>query len=109
MRITLFWSYYPTYISDFYSRHGDLASKSYAEQVERISGDYFGWPMSLAQRMAERGHQVQFLLVNVMPLQRAWCQENDVAFDERQWQFSLPIEQVRRFRPDVLWIGSMFR
>ncbi len=109
MRITLFWSYYPAYIRGFYARHQDLSSRSYEEQLRCILADYFGWPTSVAICLAERGHEVQILLVNAEPLQRSWASENKVPFNPNTWQYSIPAEQVRQFKPEILWIGSMFR
>lgn len=109
MRIVLFWSYYEGYVDRLYARNPGLRNASYTEQRNAIISDYFGWPPSVVLRMAEQGHTVDVIVVNAEHLQRTWASENGVAFDEADWQRSLPLAQVRRFQPDVVWIGSMFR
>jgi spore maturation protein CgeB len=109
MKVLLFWSYYQKYIDQFYASKPHLANLSYREQLDALLSDYFGWPPGLVKRLEEKNCTVEVLIVNALPLQRAWSQENGYAFDDRTWQFDLPLEQVKRFQPDIIWIGAMFQ
>lgn len=108
MKVLLFWSYYDLYIKQFYNKNVDLNKSSYNHQLDTILNDNFGWSSSLAKQLALTGHEVQIILVNVEPIQRAWANENGYEFDIKSWRYSIPIEQVKRFLPDIIWIGSMF-
>jgi hypothetical protein len=107
MRLTLFWSYYQSYIKSIYNKYPELDQQPYQYQLEVFLSDYFGWPPSLAQRFESIGHDVQILIVNAKPLQYSWARENNFEFTQN-WQYEIAYEQVRRFQPDILWIGSMF-
>jgi spore maturation protein CgeB len=108
MKLVLFWSFYSKYTDAVYAKNPKLVGLSYREQLDGLLADYFGWPPALMRRLVDLGHEVEILLVNVEPLQRAWAKENGVVF-EPDWQFSIPLAQLQQYRPDVLWIGSMFQ
>jgi spore maturation protein CgeB len=109
MKVVLFWSYYQKYIEQLYRSNPELVNLGYQEQLDTILADYFGWPPALVKRLAERGCEVAILVVNVRPLQQAWAKENNCTFREETWQDDIPIEQVKSFSPDLIWIGSMFK
>jgi spore maturation protein CgeB len=109
MRILLLWVFYDEYLRRFYAARPAVAQLPYAQQQTALLDDYFGWPPAVGRRLAERGHDVEIIVANAGPLQRAWARETGVEFHARNWQMQLPLEQVRRFQPDVLWTGSNFR
>jgi spore maturation protein CgeB len=109
MRILQLWTLYDGYLDAFYKERPGLASATYAQQREAVLDDGFGWPPAVGRRLAERGHDVEIVIGNCEPMQRAWAREANAAFAERDWLTSVPAEQLRRFRPDVLWIGSEFQ
>lgn len=108
MRILLFWSYYDTYLARFYAARPGLEREPYARQVETIVDDGFGWMPAVIRRLGEMGHEVSILVTNARPAQEVWAREQGVPFADRSWRIETPREQVRRFEPDVLLIGSMF-
>jgi spore maturation protein CgeB len=107
MKITLFFGYYSNYLEYLYGKDPNLAKLPYKEQLEGILADNYGWPAPLCLRMEELGCEVQ-IVINSEPLQRAWALENQYEFDLQNWQYTIPAEQIKRFSPDVLWIGSLF-
>ncbi len=108
MKVLLFWSYYAEYSKIFYTKNTNLSKLSYQQQLDKILADNFGWPPALVKRLEQMGHNVEILLVNVEPLQLTWAEENGFEFDPKNWQYTIPAEQVKRFSPDIMWIGSMF-
>ncbi len=109
MRVLLLWVFYGEYLRRFYAARPDIAQLPYAAQRAALLDDYFGWPPAVGLRLAERGHEVEVIIANAGPLQRAWAREAGVNVSRSSWQMQLPIEQVKRFRPDVLWTGSNFQ
>jgi spore maturation protein CgeB len=107
VKILLFWSYYEHYLDYLYAKNNDVEGWSYDKQLDKILSDYFGWPPSLVKRMSEYGCEVKIIIVNALPLQKAWATENNCDFDNRTWQYDIPLEQVKSFNPDVIWIGTM--
>jgi spore maturation protein CgeB len=109
MKIILFWSYYNKYLEQLYQSNSSLSNLSYKEQQNYILSDYFGWPPALVRRIGEKGHEVEILIVNSRPLQQAWAKENSCKFDDRNWEYDIPLQQVKQFQPDIIWMGSMFQ
>jgi hypothetical protein len=106
MRILLLWTYYDAYLADVYRRFPTLAGEPYRRQLDTILDDYFGWPPAVARRLAEAGHEVEVVVGNAERLQRAWAAEQGVPFRAPDWRTAVVREQIRRFQPDVLWVGS---
>jgi hypothetical protein len=109
VRILLLWTFYDDYLTAFYAARPGLAGQAHAQQLRQLLDDGFGWPPAVGRRLAELDHEVEIVVANAEPLQRAWAREAGAEFPDSGWQVRLPVEQVRRFRPDVLWIGSNFR
>jgi spore maturation protein CgeB len=107
VKILLFWSYYEYYLDHLYAKNNDIKNWSYEKQLDKILSDYFGWPPALVKRMSEYDCEVKILIVNAQSLQKAWAIENDYTFDEMTWRHQIPIEQVKKFKPDIIWIGTM--
>jgi len=108
VKIAIFWKYYDAYVRSFYERYPHAASQPYALQLDTLLDDCFNWPSSVARRLRDAGHDVQFIIANAQPLQRAWANEHGIAFPP-DWPFSLPLRQVEAGRPDVLWINSAYQ
>ncbi len=109
MKIVLFWNYYQRYLDQLYKSNVDLSQLCYEDQLDFILKDYFGWPPALVKRVGEQdGYEVKILIVNARQLQQAWARENNYQFEESNWEYDIPLQQVKQFGPDIIWIGSMF-
>jgi hypothetical protein len=108
MRVQLFWSYYDGYLDRFYAARPGLSDRPHREQIDTIAADRFGWMPAVVDGLRELGHETDLIVVNARHAQRAWAREHGATFDEGTWTTAIPREQVRRFEPDVLLIGSMF-
>lgn len=107
MRIALLWSYYEPYLKDFYAARPQLASLSYAEQLAAMHADYFGVTTSYLNGFGHHGHEAFHILDNCEPLQRRWAEENGFPFDSN-WRRNIALEQIKRSRPDILFMSSIF-
>jgi len=110
VKVLMLWHYYPEYLSYFYLRHPEVQGKSFQEHLETLYDDHFGWPAGLCRYMRTQAIQALLLVGNDERLQRKWAQENGFrSFNSLNWQKAITAEQIRRFRPDVLWISSAFQ
>jgi len=109
VRIIFFATYYEPYLQAFYNKSPGLASAPYAVQLERLIGDFFGAFGSYVLECRRQGHDAHLIIANCRTLQRKWALENNAAFSETDWQFSLPLLQTRQLAPDIFFIGSMFQ
>lgn len=106
MRILVLWDVYDRYPAYFYARRPALAAQSYAEQLTAILNDFFYWPPYLISEFRALGHEAEIVFGNIGPLQRAWAREHQVEAGSANWQFEIALEQIKQFRPDVLWFGG---
>ncbi|HEU5166444.1 MAG TPA: glycosyltransferase [Chitinophagaceae bacterium] len=108
MKVVFFSSYYPKYLDSFYKKNPLLGSMSYDEQLDALHKDFFGDWASYLPPFYKLGAEPHLIVPNCKPLQEAWAKENNIKWDSKTWQYSLPIEQVKMIKPDVFYIGNMF-
>jgi len=109
MKLQLFFSFYPAYLKRFYEARPGLRDESYSRQLQALLDDYFGWPPAVCRRFAERGHEVDYVIINAAPMQEAWARENGEEAVLGGGEHEIGLARVKRFGADVLWMGSMFR
>lgn len=99
---------YPRYVADFERRHPELSALPYAEHYARLMADAFGWSNHLTRHLAARGHVTTHFVANCASLQKKWMLENRGAelAGEEPWQ--LVAEQLRRIRPEVLFVDDCY-
>ena len=103
----MLWSYYPIYLSYFYQKYPEVFDLPFKEHRQRFFDDHFGWPADLSQYMNQQGIDTEFIIANAEILQKKWAKEQGFKnFNERNWEKAIALEQIRRFRPDVLWIPN---
>lgn len=108
MRIFVAWSYFPRYLEQFYRKRPGLEHGSSVAQLDALLGDYFTWPVYVPLRLRERGHDVELAIVNARNVSKRWAEENGVAFAGPDAEFELLLERVKRWQPDVLYLGPIF-
>jgi spore maturation protein CgeB len=108
MKIVFFCTYYPQYLDSFYKKNPGLKTLSYDEQLMKIRMDYFGVYTSYVHYLQKMGIEASLIIPNCKPLQQAWARENALQFNEKDWQYSVPLAQVKAARPDIFYISSMF-
>jgi spore maturation protein CgeB len=108
MKIVFFATYYPSYIKSFLGRTADFNTLSYEQQMQRIRGDYFGVFGSYVNYANRDGNESHLIIANCEPMQKQWAKENAVKYDEKNWMHEIPIEQIKKIKPDIFFIGSMF-
>ena len=108
MRIIYFSSYYDKYLEEFYRQRPLLATKSFDEQICQLSSDYFGVYGSYTKYAKKQNHESFLIVSNCKPAQQMWARENNVSFNEKNWKFSIPLEQVKKIKPDVFFMSSIF-
>lgn len=116
MKFAVLDTVYQGYVDHLY-RDGTLAGKSWAEQYRATVDGGFPTLSAWVEPLESRGHETLDIWGNHMPLQRQWCIENDAAHlldrparDEngRDLFVDIVIEQIRRFKPDVILGGYLY-
>lgn len=125
MRLLIADYYYPPFLADFYGGRDDLTQASYELQRSALASACFGETTFQVQALRSLGHEADDVVVNALPLRRAWEAENDLALPHQSklalrlrrgilpwpyrqvdaaWMWTSLIAQVRSFRPDVVYV-----
>ena len=92
----------PEYIRYFYGKHRPLRHAPYRTQFEALMWDSYMQPDSYTHYLKELGYESLEVIANVQSLQRRWCLENGFCWDAADFVESVALEQMRRFRPEVV-------
>ena len=105
MKLLMLWKYYPAYLEYFYQKNPGVFSLSYDEHQKKIFDDHFGWAADFGQYLHRKGIKTKFVIANAKKLQQQWCKENNV---HKKIEKEIVLEQIKRFKPDILWVTSLF-
>ena len=109
MKVLMLWEYYPEYLSYFYNKYPSVVGLPFEEHRTKIFDDRFGWPADLSRYMNKQGIQTEFIIANAEYLQKKWAQKNNfTSYSKKGWEKEIALEQIRTFKPDILWITSIF-
>ena len=128
MKVAILDTYYPRFLKSFYSDHSGLSGASSEEQKQELLTAVFGTSDFYSRHMRSLGIDAHDLIVNCVPLQKAWALENDVSFSA--WALHLPhrtfrlpiigsklaelpglmevaVAQIQKLKPDVLYCQDL--
>ena len=94
-------SFYRDFLSDYYRSNPTITGKSYEEQYKHLMAQGYGYadyfPTYFKKNHSLRSAEI---IHNAVHLQKAWAAEHG----SRQTGNELLLEQIRDFRPEVLFI-----
>lgn len=129
MRIALLDTYYPRFLTAHYAAHPALACGTYVDQRQNLLKQVFGTSDFYSRHLQAMGHDAQDLIVNCVPLQKAWAKEHRTRYSQLAlklpqrllrlpvlgpWLSALPglveiaVEQVKATQPDVLYCQDLW-
>lgn len=97
--------YYPQFLQSLYTRKAYLLSQPYKVQIDAILGEFFGDSDFYSGGLKKTGWDAEDLIINCIPLQQAWANEN--SFRSYSHIFQIAIEQIRRQKPTVVYIQDL--
>jgi spore maturation protein CgeB len=106
MRLLKLGTYYHTYLQNFYAKQPELKTQSYAVQHKELIEDCFGASDFWSKALNKLGYETIDLIANAEFLQKSWANGNEVKFDENNWLFEIATAQIKKFRPDILFIAD---
>ena len=109
MKVLILWGRRPSVYELFYKNHPEILMGPWKDLAPKLLDEFVSWPVSLCEHMREQGIDAKLLLVNDMRGQTKWAQERGLDLnDPSEWKREIALAQVREYRPDVLWLGSLF-
>ena len=128
MKILIVDTYYPAFLSNFYASDSSMENLTYESQIEALINQCFGTSDFYSRHLNALGCEARDLIVNCVPLQVAWGQEN--RFPIRKWSLQISprlyrvpflgrvlaglpglldiaIAQVKAFAPDVIYCQDL--
>ncbi len=106
MRLMRLATNYPPYLDGFYASRPGIADAPYAVQQKALADDCFLWADFWTRSLGRIGYEAWEPVGNARPMQMAWARENGASYGEATWTTDILAAQVRRFRPDVLFVGD---
>ena len=119
MRVLIADTYYDALVARVYRDRPELAGATYAEQRAELLRLRFGTSDAYSHALETLGHEASELVVNCAPLQAAWAREAGLRAPLRLVESGrlrarrlglvlIAMEQVRAWRPDVLYSQDLW-
>jgi ubiquinone/menaquinone biosynthesis C-methylase UbiE len=96
-------TYYGAFLNSHYARQPQLHKAGYAEHKQALQETFFGDSNFYSSGLVKAGWRAEDLIINCLPLQRAWARENGYTGTDAE----IAIEQLRRLRPDVVYFQDL--
>jgi spore maturation protein CgeB len=107
MKVLFLTKYYTDYLEYFYNKSPEVLALPYDEQKQAIDADHFGWTADFSNHIKSLGIESLTIITNNEKLQKKWALENNFKYSSfTSWEFAIVVEQIRRFRPDILWVPN---
>lgn len=121
MRIFIIQNYYPSFLSDFYARHGEAATMPYRKQHALLMAEQFGTADFYSKNLALLGHTAEEFIINDERAQKQWAKEHGVAYSKgyfrgipklqnmfhSDWIEKIIEAQIAAFKPDVVYSHAL--
>lgn len=128
MKIVIVDTYYPAFLARFYAEFRGLDGQSYETQLQALLNSCFGTSDFYSRHLNGLGWDAHDLVVNCVPLQRAWAKANTIPVS--QWALKIPhrlfrlpiigkrlsdlpglmevaVSQIKAIGPDVLYCQDL--
>lgn len=128
MKILIIDNYYPAFLASHYADKEGLKHAPFEQQRKKLLDQCFGTSDFYSRHLKALGCDAQDLIVNCLPLQKAWAQENHARYNLLalhvphrffrlpligKWLASLPglvelaVAQIEVIKPDVLYCQDL--
>lgn len=98
-------SHYSEYLKDYYRRNPNIVHKTYAEQMQHIMAEGYGWADFFASHLRSFGVDAHEIIANALPLQQAWAREHGIKTSDKE----TVIAQLKALQPDVVFLQDSFK
>lgn len=128
MKIVIVDTYYAAFLARFYVEEDGLANRDYQTQLQALLNACFGTSDFYSRHLNDLGCEVQDLVVNCVPLQQRWAEDNKLVLSQLALKvphrlFRVPVigkmladlpglmdvavAQIRAAKPDILYCQDL--
>lgn len=98
-------NHYKEYLKDYYQRNPNIGHQTYAEQMQHIMSEGYGWADFFATHLRSLGVDAHEIIANALPLQQTWAREHGIKTSGKD----TVIAQLKALQPDVVFFQDSFR
>lgn len=109
MKVQLLTIYYEPFLWNFYKENPNYDHFSYNELLQLLLNEMNADTGAFHHYISRSGNQCDIIISNCEPLQKKWAKENGVNFTEENWQLEIAAEQIKKYKPDVFYLESVFQ
>ncbi len=103
MKIFFIVNQYQDLLERLYASQPEMAKLPFSEQMNALK-PYTLMPGYLwANALKEDKYEVVYYFSNAYYCQKKWAEENNVRFDEKNWEIDITIAQIAKEKPDILF------
>lgn len=108
MKILFFTTYYPPFLSYLDRKYNYFEGINFSQTLEVFLNQHFGDTGAAYAHAGECFADTFLIICNSTTLQKKWAVENNVSWKNNSWQKDIALAQIKKFKPDVFYIESVF-
>lgn len=108
MKIVLLTTYYGPFLRNFYAEYNPAGFESFEQHLHTLLAKFFGDSGSTYHHLKAAGHDCFLIIANNRPLQEQWAKENNIPFNDENWEMDIAYAQIRKLAPDIFYNEGVF-
>tara|TARA_A100001015_G_scaffold291657_1_gene366091 strand:- start:8282 stop:9586 length:1305 start_codon:yes stop_codon:yes gene_type:complete len=98
--------FHDTLIQDILIRNKNFNSLLYRDALKIYEKNSFVYSFSFTNELQKLGNETIEILADFKELQALWAKENNFKFSKDNWVGEILFEQIRLFKPDIIYFQS---
>ncbi len=103
MKIFFIVNHYEDSLKNLYRENKALQSMSFTQQMIELKSHTLMPGFLWAKALMEQGFEVVYYYSNAYYCQKKWAEENNISYDEKNWEADISVAQIAHEKPDVLF------
>jgi spore maturation protein CgeB len=103
MKIFFIVNHYEDSLKNLYRENSELQNMSFTQQMSELKSHTLMPGFLWAKALMEQGHEVVYYYSNAYYCQKKWAEENNISYDEKNWEADISVAQIASEKPDILF------
>ena len=103
MKIFFIVNHYEDSLKSLYSENVALQNKTFTEQMSELKSHTLMPGFLWAKALMEQGYEVVYYYSNAYYCQKKWAEENNITFNQNNWEADISVAQIGYEKPDILF------
>ncbi|MFZ9956817.1 MAG: hypothetical protein ACO3E1_11930, partial [Flavobacteriales bacterium] len=103
MKIFFVVNQYSDFLNTIYDDNEYLKNLPFIEQAKALKQHFLTPGVLWANALTEQDYEVSYFFSNAFYCQKKWAEENNITYNEKNWEADISVAQIAKEKPDILF------